>query len=208
MKIERPHPRIRVFRGAIDAARCREIIDLCEASVDFKQSEIADCADPEGQHLRVDSRVRTSSEAWLKDYPETAPLQDELRALTEAKCVPVFDEECSAVPVEGRIFDPMRILRYQPGQYFRRHVDLRKVNYGYRAYASLFYLTTHRFGGELVFPTWKGLTIKPEAGTVVMYPASMQYPHEATPTFNGETKYMINCWIGYAYQLNHKEAMR
>lgn len=210
MIIERPHPRMRVFREAVSAERCQEIIEQCEQAVNFQASEIADCADPEGKHLRVDARVRTSFEAWVKDFPETAGIDQELIDLVEQPggIIDIYDQECSAVPKEDRIYDPRRILRYRSGEYFRRHIDIRKVKYGYRAYACLLYLTTHQTGGELIFPTWKGLTIKPEVGTIVMYPASQQYPHEAAAVMHGETKYMLNGWIGYPYQLSHKETMR
>lgn len=48
----------------------------------------------------------------------------------------------------------------------------------------LVYLNSDFEGGELVFPEY-GLRIKPEAGTMLMFPSGHQYSHYVTPVSSG-----------------------
>jgi hypothetical protein len=43
----------------------------------------------------------------------------------------------------------------------------------------------HYEGGEMVFPTF-GLTMKPPAGSLIIFPATRLYPHQVNPIIAGE----------------------
>lgn len=92
---------------------------------------------------------------------------------------------------------PWEILRYVPGTFFKEHID---TTYGdpilvQRMVAVVAFCNDDFEGGELIFPRQK-VTIKPEAGMVVMFPATFTHPHEVAKVTRG-TRYSLVTWFGH-----------
>jgi prolyl 4-hydroxylase len=94
------------------------------------------------------------------------------------------------------------ILRYQPGQYYKRHIDnlllsdrFEEVAQGVptRDISIVGYLNDDFEGGETFFDR-QDLKVKPEAGSVLVFPAYYTHPHQSLPVLQGE-KYSFTTWL-------------
>lgn len=85
------------------------------------------------------------------------------------------------------------LLRYKEGHFYGEHIDWTS-NMGHsRVLSILIYLNDDYEGGGIVFPR-QDVTIKPEAGSVVVFPSVGTHPHEALEVTKG-TKYAVVTWM-------------
>jgi predicted 2-oxoglutarate/Fe(II)-dependent dioxygenase YbiX len=98
--------------------------------------------------------------------------------------------------------EPCTILRYRRGQYYRSHVDnillasrFQEVQQGIptRDISIVGYLNHDFIGGATYFHRQK-IKVKPEAGSIVVFPSYFTHPHEAQPVQQGE-KYVFTSWL-------------
>jgi hypothetical protein len=87
--------------------------------------------------------------------------------------------------------EPYSIVRYKPGDHYPNHYDS-NTSLG-RHISAILYLNDDFKGGELYFKNF-GLTIKPEAGMLLLFPSNYAYQHEALPVTKGN-KYAIITWL-------------
>jgi prolyl 4-hydroxylase len=94
------------------------------------------------------------------------------------------------------------ILRYQPGQAYKRHVDnlllssrLEEVAQGIptRDVSIVGYLNHDFEGGETYFDRQQ-LTVEPQMGHVLVFPAYYTHPHQSLPVISG-CKYAFTSWL-------------
>lgn len=87
------------------------------------------------------------------------------------------------------------LLRYREGGFFKEHVDVTRDHpvLGHRRLSVVIFCNDNFEGGDLVFPR-QGLTIKPEAGQMVIFPSGFTHPHEVEP-ITGGTRYSIVSWF-------------
>jgi len=87
-----------------------------------------------------------------------------------------------------------RVLKYGKGAEYRAHHDHGPGNS--RVLSLVAFLNDNFSGGELVFPKFD-LTIKPEAGSCVLFPSNFPYTHIAEPAGvdDGTTKYSLVTWF-------------
>jgi predicted 2-oxoglutarate/Fe(II)-dependent dioxygenase YbiX len=83
------------------------------------------------------------------------------------------------------------LLRYQTGEEYKSHYDGGIADQ--RSISPILYLNDDYEGGELEFTNF-GLKIKPEAGSLFIFPSNFPYSHIAHPVTNG-TKYAIVTWL-------------
>ena len=79
------------------------------------------------------------------------------------------------------------LVRYTEGQFFVEHSD--EVEGLNRKLSIVIYLNDDYEGGEIYFRNLN-LTIKPRANSLVMFPSTEEFIHEAKPVLSG-TKYAI-----------------
>ena len=87
--------------------------------------------------------------------------------------------------------EPYNIIRYRKGDHYPNHYD-GSTALG-RHLSVILYLNGDFEGGELYFRNFD-VTIKPEAGMLVLFPSNYAYQHEALPITQG-TKYAIVTWL-------------
>lgn len=92
---------------------------------------------------------------------------------------------------EIRNAETYTLLRYQPGEKYNLHYDGGTETA--RSISVLVYLNDDYEGGELEFPNFD-VSIKPKAGTLVLFPSNYAYAHIAQPVKLG-TKYVIATWL-------------
>jgi predicted 2-oxoglutarate/Fe(II)-dependent dioxygenase YbiX len=72
------------------------------------------------------------------------------------------------------------------------HVDFNEDNY-YLAYTIVVYLNDDYEGGELYFNDLD-IKIKPQAGSIIMYPSSSPYSHQSLKVLKGRKMLITHHW--------------
>jgi hypothetical protein len=87
--------------------------------------------------------------------------------------------------------DYYTINKYLPGVYMGPHVDYEGEGRTtlIPSVSMVFYLNDNYDGGTVEFPK-QGVSIKPEAGSLIIFPSNKPYYHDPKPVTSG-TKYMI-----------------
>jgi prolyl 4-hydroxylase len=173
-------PQVKLFPRAFTRAECDYLMRVAEPA--FEESYVVD-----SQGGRMRDPVRTSDGSTMHlliEDPATHALNRRLAALTGT------DE------AQG---EPLQILRYQPGQEYRRHLDW-IVDENPRTMTALVYLNQDYDGGETDFPK-AGLRIRGETGDVLMFrnagPDGRVDPlteHAGLPVTRG-VKFLASRWI-------------
>jgi hypothetical protein len=102
---------------------------------------------------------------------------------------------------ELRYWEAMNFIKYGPGQHFQEHSD---NGYSYNCVLSaVSYPNDDYEGGELAFRL-QGLSIKPRAGDLYLFPSNFMYPHRAMPVISG-TKYSIVTMLDYSEKYHRPE---
>jgi len=83
------------------------------------------------------------------------------------------------------------ILKYGEGQKFTNHIDDYKE--GPRRVSLIYYLNDDYEGGEIKFPRF-GITYKPKANDLIIFPSTYVYNHSVNPVISG-TRYAVVSWI-------------
>lgn len=86
--------------------------------------------------------------------------------------------------------EPININRYLPGQRYRVHADAGPDKH--RVISALVYLNDVSEGGETYFPHFD-VSIRPEAGRLVIFPSNYAYAHAAIAPVSG-VKYSAAFW--------------
>jgi hypothetical protein len=95
--------------------------------------------------------------------------------------------------------EAINFVRYGEGQHFAVHTD---HGFSYTCtVSSVIYLNDDYEGGELYFP-YLNITLKPEAGDIVMFPSTYIYAHASMPVKSG-IKYSAVTMFDYNDN-NHK----
>jgi prolyl 4-hydroxylase len=98
--------------------------------------------------------------------------------------------------------EPCSILRYLPGQQYKRHVDnillssrFVEVEEGIptRDVSVVGYLNDDFEGGETFFDR-QGIKVVPSRGSAIVFPAYYTHPHQALPVRSGK-KYAWTTWL-------------
>jgi hypothetical protein len=108
-------------------------------------------------------------------------------------------EMCSDKYVEARNLpkekykldtDTIKVRKWNTGQSMGPHADGQDGNYGL-AFTIVMYLNDNYEGGEIVFPD-HNISIKPKAGSLVMFPATSNFVHKVMPITSGN-RYSSSC---------------
>jgi prolyl 4-hydroxylase len=98
--------------------------------------------------------------------------------------------------------EPCSVLRYGPGQQYKRHVDnillssrFMEVEQGVptRDVSIVGYLNDDFEGGETFFDR-QNIKVAPKRGSAIVFPAYYTHPHQALPVRSGQ-KYAWTTWL-------------
>jgi prolyl 4-hydroxylase len=98
--------------------------------------------------------------------------------------------------------EPCSVLRYRPGQYYKRHVDNVLLNSRMEEMAQglitrdvsiVGYLNQACQGGETYFDR-QDLKVQPQTGSVLVFPSYYTHPHQALSVTEG-VKYAFTTWL-------------
>ncbi len=93
--------------------------------------------------------------------------------------------------------EEFRVKRYEPetNDRFDEHIDAADYPSARRYLAFLFYLNDVQKGGQTEF-RFHGRMIRPEAGSVLVFPPTWEYPHIGLPPISGP-KYIMSTYLHY-----------
>lgn len=101
---------------------------------------------------------------------------------------------CETLDLEYVEPSPIRISKYRKGSEMGPHIDWDGHPMASPIMSAVFYLNDDYVGGELDFPE-VGVTIKPKAGSIVIFPSIAPYYHQSIQVESG-FKYMSPAfWI-------------
>lgn len=141
------------------------------------------------------SEKRSNLEARITETAERGDkfsqrLHNEIADMIDCSTVSyMYRHKIYGVPYHHEYY---HILKYSQGQKFDAHVD--GMPGGARFLSAICYLNNDFEGGELEFPNFD-LTIKPKAGSLILFPSYFPFVHTAHPVTKG-TKYSIVAWLG------------
>ena len=87
--------------------------------------------------------------------------------------------------------DVYGVLKYGAGQFFSNHIDDHK-DYPRRV-STVYYLNDNYTGGEINFPRF-GITFKPKANQMIVFPSNFMYNHSVSPVIEGN-RYAVVSWL-------------
>lgn len=137
-------------------------------------------------------QCKTINLSWLKrksPNPLLHHVHDEFHTTIKDYCASYYhdygiNENCYSN-------EPYNLLKYEPGDHYPNHYD-GNTSLG-RHISAILYLNDDYVGGELYFKNFD-ITIKPQAGMLVLFPSNYAYQHQALPVLKG-TKYAIVTWL-------------
>ena len=172
-----------IWTGQIDPAVCKRWLEDLRKKYEFVEGTVMTL---DGPTPRADIRNNTRME--IRDQELADQLWSEISGAAWGP-KRVLDYYYSGVS------DYIRVYRYEPGQYFKPHLDHSwRKNKNERTLATvLIYLNGGYEGGETVFPDY-GRVIQPEAGLFLGF----QHPllHEGKEVTKGE-KYVLRFDVLY-----------
>jgi prolyl 4-hydroxylase len=182
---------ILLVEDLLEPSLCKHIIQVAECC-QFKPSSILVNV--------VDTDVRSSG--MLPLGGKEGSLQETTNQLLLQKIQTVQELLFKRYGVKFPHTEMCSILRYLPGQSYKRHVDnlllasrFVEVANGIptRDISVVGYLNDDFQGGETFFDR-QNLKVKPQAGSVLVFPSYYTHPHQSLPVIRGK-KYSFTSWL-------------
>jgi hypothetical protein len=199
--IERPEENIVYFKGIIE--NYQEIIDAIES---LSNDAVSDWRPWNGHGSST--RYGDIKDVRRDKIVEINSDKDRAKAAFAINCLTNKMSECAIeyanifnIDREALYYavslltDPrtmMGINKYDEGSFMGSHVDLNEDNY-YLAYTIVVYLNDDYEGGELYFNDLD-IKIKPQAGSIIMYPSSTPYSHQSLKVLKGRKMLITHHW--------------
>jgi len=187
---------IRTYDGVIDKDSCQLLIDKFEKYYDDQHEEVL---------VEQPGMVIAFNQINIWNYDEWIGLREQL---IEAMLyyVDIYKEECNVTDImwpENFSHEAIRIKRYLPNDFerFDNHVDS-TAGCEKRFLNFLIYLNDVEEGGETEFPqimnpeTNTPLSVKPKAGTMVIFPPMWCWLHAGKKPISGP-KYFAHSYLHY-----------
>ena len=169
---------------------CKNIVNFFETNIDLqkdgttgdgKKTELKKTTDinihpnnlKEEKFVHIKDYIKALHNCYL-DYQDQWPfLKDKINTVD----IPTFN-----------------IQRYNPGDHFSHiHTERSSLNSLHRVFAWMIYLNNVEDGGNTTFPYFD-LTIKPEKGKLLIWPAEWTHTH-CGEKVNSDVKYIMTGWI-------------
>lgn len=197
--VSNPALGINVYSGAISEAEGKSYIDTLEAKLNGQtryewQGARVTSSDEVALYARNALDFKISSKNLGARDPENSELYDMHERIFQAirQCV---DDYGRLWGVGIASYESFNFVKYDgPGTHFKIHADHGPT---YVCTISVVaYLNDDYEGGEIYFPRFDGLTIKPKAGDIVVFPSTFIYEHASQDMISG-IKYAVVVMTDY-----------
>lgn len=179
-----------LVRGVLEPTLCQHIIKITQTC----QLETA------GILINtIDNDIRSNH---LLQLGGNHPLLHSTNQLIFSKLLIVQQLLFQTYGVKFPYAEPCSVLRYQAGQFYKRHVDnillssrFQEVEQGIptRDISVVGYLNERFKGGETYFDR-QDIKVTPETGAVLVFPSYFTHPHASLTVTEGE-KYAFTSWL-------------
>lgn len=179
---------VKVIEGVLSDADCDAILAEYTPSDEWESATI-------GDDNSVDGKVR-SNDLIAVSLPEVIGVNQAARQQIDEA---LFGAVSKALGAYAEAFPFVsctqdcgyQLLRYQPGQFYRQHVDAYKA--GNRVLSCSVLLNDDFDGGEWAFWSREAVFCVPK-GAAIVFPSNSNYPHEILPVTSG-TRYSAITWF-------------
>lgn len=181
---------ILLFEELLDVALCSHIIQIAECS-HFEQAEI--------ELATVKTQIRSNEILYLSN---TNSLLSSTNQLLLNRIYIIQQTLNQIYRIKFSQIETCSILRYQSGQFYKRHVDNLLLasrrdeaaqGVPTRDVSLVGYLNDDFVGGETFFDR-QNLKVKPQQGSVLVFPSYYTHPHQSLPVIAG-CKYAFTSWL-------------
>lgn len=164
------------------------IIKIPEVTLDYTLAHIHEHTWTDA--LVAESRVKTYGDGVVSRdirHANVVRIDEEFAALLTEKVDPIANQYSidNNIPVDK--LEGYHVVRYDEGQYFREHTD--QTNEFPRKISMVLYINDDYEGGTITF-TNLGVSFKPEASTLFLFPSTEEFAHSADTIISG-TKYIV-----------------
>ncbi|HIK16820.1 MAG TPA: 2OG-Fe(II) oxygenase [Leptolyngbyaceae cyanobacterium M33_DOE_097] len=182
---------ILLVEGLLEPSLCQHIIEIAECCQFSKSGILINV---------VDTDVRNGGILALND--EEGSLQGSTNQLLLNKIKVIQQLLFKHYGIKFPHAEVCSILRYLPGQNYKRHVDNLLLTSRFvelangiptRDISIVGYLNDDFEGGETFFDR-QNTKVKPQTGSVLVFPAYYTHPHQALPVIRGK-KYAFTSWL-------------
>lgn len=104
---------------------------------------------------------------------------------------PIEKDYMATYGIKADWHDQYGILKYGKDQFFTNHIDDHPDFH--RRMSTIYYLNDNYLGGEINFPRF-GITFKPKANQMIIFPSTYVYNHSVSPVIDGE-RYAVVSWL-------------
>ena len=165
-----------IFVSDLPNINLQDILDEYKA-MDWFDANVAESRYKNNKGI-TEKDIRNASVSSVSLYLQNI-LDKEIRPLVKK-----YAEEHSIYGLEHQYY---HVVKYVKGQFFAEHTDATE-EYP-RKISVLLYLNDDYSGGTITF-TKLNRSIKPDKGTVIIFPSSDEFSHSADPVEDG-TKYVV-----------------
>lgn len=163
--------------------------DVCDALC-----AILDAAVTSGAAGRIDHDYRRCT---MLGFHSGSALFDEVRSAIHTSIQAYISEEGEAGRILNfcHLLEEPNLIRYVPGggDQFHEHADAWSIESVTRQLSVIVYLNDVAEGGETVF-TRHGIHVKPNRGTILLFPSAFTHMHRGDPPISGQ-KDVIVTWL-------------
>jgi hypothetical protein len=175
------------LENMIDPAFCKEILDEYVPDFDWKPAYIS--GGVVERTIRNVDTLPISQKPIIAKNPEVRQSIDDRLYQIANKAINEYNSRFPDAVIERD--SGYELLRYNEGQFYKKHTD--HFAQAPRTVSCSFALNDDYEGGAWSF--WGGkMIVRPNIGSLLMFPSTFLYPHEIIPVTKG-TRYSIITWF-------------
>ncbi len=168
---------------------------MTSAGLKWNEASVKESTDPMvNKNTRDTSTFGVQYAGQIKDLTTTDPREVfglSLNNIFFEHCDPVEKDYMATYGIGSDWHDVYGILKYGAGQQFTNHIDDHPSYH--RRVSTVYYLNDNYTGGEINFPRF-GITFKPKANQMIVFPSTYVYNHSVSPVIEGE-RYAVVSWL-------------
>jgi hypothetical protein len=182
-----------VFKNAFTKEYCEQIIKDYEHMVESGHGHTRLSSENAAKNLKDDTQIFTHEVDYI-------PLRRNIREFNElfwGKYFPIYEQEYSILKDSGRHTSySYKIQKTKVGGgYHIWHYESASRELSHRLLTWILYLNDVNEGGETEF-LYQHMRVKPEQGTLVIWPAAFTHTHRGNPPLSNE-KYIVTGWTEF-----------
>ena len=168
---------------------------LVSAGLNWSEASVKELKDPTvNKNTRDTNTFGVKYAGQIKDLEATSLGEVfglSLNNIFFEHCDPVEKDYMATYGIGSDWHDAYGILKYGAGQQFTNHIDDHPSYH--RRISTVYYLNDNYTGGEINFPRF-GITFKPKANQMIVFPSTYVYNHSVSPVIEGQ-RYAVVSWL-------------